>query len=241
VAGCAATKAMVKPSSRVFSLGFDIPKGIPTSGIWLAADCRLLRFSDTQFLKDIGMNWQEAPGDERLDAARFALLTSGQVAQLAEKGRGSARFAPLTKHKDPQAFLLMRAGSSVANSTPRFCVPARGKKLLEITVTPSAVWQGSGLELTIAAAEYEPDREAPPENWAASATVPVTGRCVLIHIPTAREHLAGTSSPVMVMLVPQTFVWRDGEQDLELPWGRKRRTFIKGRNISNRWLKLERQ
>ena len=232
-AGCVATRPVVEPSNRIFSLGFDIPQGVATSGLWLAADCRVLRFSNTDFLDDIGIQWQSSPAGEQVVAAKFALLTLEQLSQLRERGKGKVVYMSIN---DSSAFILKRAGSWAAGSSPWLYLRTGDNNVLDVEITATPVPKASHIDLVVAASEGNPENGRAHRKWVGSARVPVMGRYILVDIPTAREHPAGTLSRVMVLVAPELFVWREGVQVTVLPWGRMRIISIKGRRISTAWM-----
>ena len=232
-AGCVGTRPVIEPSNRIFSLGFDIPQGVAKSGLWLAADCRVLLFSNTDFLDDIGIQWQSAPAVEQVVAAKFALLTPEQSSQLHERGKGKVVYMSVN---DSSAFILKRAGVWAAGTTPRLYLRTGDNNVLDVEVTATPVPNAGHIDLVVAASEGNPEDSPARRKWVGSARVPVMGRCILVDIPTAGDHPAGTLSRVMVLVAPELFVWRDGVQTTVLPWGRMRIISIKDRRISTAWM-----
>lgn len=222
----------ILPDTRPISLAYKPSKGIPVAGVWVAADCRALHFSSTDFIDELAIEWQVAPSDDTLAVARFALLSGLEVDQLSKKGRGSFKYM---QANDRLTFVLMRAASPVAYSSPRFYYRTDEERLLDFEITPRAARDGRSIHLTIAVSESEPQSKTVPEKWIGSLRMPIVGSYVLVDIPTARDHPAGTQSRVMLMFAPESFKWQNGRRVTLLPWGRVRITTIQDRTINLTW------
>ena len=231
-AGCTVVEQEIPPDTRPLSLAYKPSQGIPVAGVWVAADCRALQFSSTDFIDELGIEWQVAPSDARLDVARFALLSDHEVDRFSKKGRGSFKYIQVN---DRLTFVLMRAASPVAYSSPQFYYRTNEGRLLDFEITPRAARDGRSIRLTIAVSESDPESKAVPEKWIGSLRMPVVGSYVLVDIPTARDHPAGTRSRLMLLFAPESFNWRNGRRVTFLPWGTARITTIQGRSINATW------
>jgi hypothetical protein len=238
VAGCTVVEQKIPPDKKVWSQSFKPSKGIPVSGVWVAADCRAMLFSNTDFLDKLEIKWQVAPAGADLDTTRFALLTGRQVARLNENGRRSFSYVQVI---DRLAFVLMRAASPVANATPEFYYRTDAGTLLDFDITPKAALDGRSIDLRIAVSESDPETHTVPAEWVGSLRMPVAGSYVLVDIPTARDHPAGTQSRVMLLFAPESFEWKDGRRVTVLPWGRARITTIENRAIGTTWVSKEKK
>ena len=158
-AGCTVVEQKLPPDTRPLSLTFKPSRGIPVAGVWVAADCRALHFSSTDFIDGLGIKWQVAPSDAKLAVARFALLSGPEVDQLSKKGRGSFKYI---QANDRLTFVLMRAASPVAYSSPQFYYRTDEGRLLDFEITPRAARDGRSIHLTIAVSESEPQSKAVP-------------------------------------------------------------------------------
>ena len=232
--GCTVTRTLTPPSDRVFSLTHPVPEGISTSGVWVEAGCRVMRFSRVDFLGELGIRFHVSPAGADADAAKFALLTGEQVSQLEGKGRGA--YIPV---RDTAAFLLKRAAAPAAYSLPEFYMRTGGGRLLEVEISAEFRNRGDSLGVRIAAAESDPTKRAAPPKWVARINVPISAQYILVDLPMAHDHPSGTRERMMVLMAARYFMWKDGRQEIALPWGRVRITTIKGRTIRIIWRPVE--
>jgi len=214
------------------SVAWEIPAGIQPAHNWIAADCRLLSVSNTRFLEQLDLAWQEVPVQENAPAARFAGLSSQQLMQFARRGKGSFRYLPTV---DPLGFLLVAADGSEPFHEPAWHVPTIGDNLLSVRVSGVAGKDGRHLGLGVVASEGNP-RKGMPSEWKGTARVPAVDGCILIDIPTADEQPGGTLHRVMLMIVLQPFRWENTQLVARLPWNRARLITVKDREIRSAWM-----
>ena len=241
LAGC--TQQVKQQTERVTSVMFT-PEGIGVSAPWVAADCRLLRVKNADFLDHLGLPWQVTPRENaaKPDAAaqaRFAVLTPEQMLKVNREGSRRFEYMPV---EDGAAFMLTKAGSTILYSKPQFATRTK-ETFIDVEVSAVAPKDASALDISISASEIDAKVAAlartpvPRKPWVGSARIPVAaGKCALVQIPTVEQNPAGTRTRMMLLIVPSSFAWRDQRITDELPWGKFRVTSVNGRSLSIKWM-----